>query len=80
MLHAIVFRYHFDKSALSLLIRFAAVAAPLICVQLGQHKTGDLLFLFRQHWLVKTFAYSVMTYLILVWGVMTAVEFIYFQF
>ena len=53
---------------------------PLLVIQVGQWIKKDLLFVFHRHWLVKTFIYAVMAYLLNGWGLMAAEEFIYFQF
>jgi len=80
MLHSLCFQFHLNKAFLYQSIGLIVVLLPLWIVQLGQYLTNDLLFLYRQHWLVKTFAYALMAYLILGWGVMKSEEFIYFQF
>ncbi len=63
-----------------LFLQFSAIIGPLMIVQYGQLKTGDLLFLFKTPKIVKIGVYALMTYLILGFGVMRAEEFIYFQF
>jgi len=80
MLHSIVFSLDLDGNTLVLFQRFLLVVLPLLIVQIGQYKKNDLMFLFHGHWFIKTFAYALMTYLILGYGVLTAEEFIYFQF
>jgi hypothetical protein len=62
------------------MLRFGLIVLPLLLIQWEQRRTGDLLAVFRWHWLPKTMAYALMTYLVLGWGVMRAEEFIYFQF
>ena len=80
MLHALFFQFHFNESLAFQFLGFITILLPLGIIQIGQYYSNDLLYLFRRHWLIKTFAYSLMTYLILGWGVMKAEEFIYFQF
>ncbi|MBF0595052.1 MAG: MBOAT family protein [Candidatus Omnitrophica bacterium] len=78
MLEAVLF--HFHGNGLYPWAYVLLILAPLLIVQVAQYRTGNLLFLYRQHWVVRTFAYSLMAYLILGWGIMRAEEFIYFQF
>jgi alginate O-acetyltransferase complex protein AlgI len=80
MLQALFFNFHIqtlDAVAWGGLLGFTI---PLWLVQIGQFKTNDLMFLYKQHWLIKTAVYALMTYLLIGWGVMKAEEFIYFQF
>lgn len=66
-----------DAAAWSKLVMFIS---PLLAVQFLQGKSGDLLIIYRQHWLLKKFIYALMVYLLIGWGVMKSEEFIYFQF
>lgn len=59
---------------------FLLIILPLLAVQWGQFKTNNLMFLFKLPKVLKIAIYSLMTYLILGFGVMRAEEFIYFQF
>lgn len=56
------------------------IVLPLLIVQVIQYRKNDLMALYQQHWLIKTFAYALMFYLIIGWGVLKPQEFIYFQF
>jgi hypothetical protein len=80
MLYALFFQFHFNEALLYKFAGFLLIITPLLIVQVGQYLSNDLLFLFKRHWLIKTFAYSLMAYLILGWGIMKSEEFIYFQF
>ena len=80
MLQALIFRFDAGLFFSQLRGKFLLFAAPLLLIQWGQWKKDDLYFLYKQHWLIKTFIYALMTYLILGWGIMTREEFIYFQF
>ncbi len=72
--------FFIDSNIMEPLIKFLAIISPLIIVQYGQHKTRDLLFLHKQHWVVNTLACTIMLYLIIGWGVMTQESFVYFMF
>jgi D-alanyl-lipoteichoic acid acyltransferase DltB (MBOAT superfamily) len=80
MSKSLCFQWHWNRGLLYEGVSLALILLPLLIVQIGQYRSGDLLFLYRQHWLVKIFAYALMAYLIFGWGVMRAEEFIYFQF
>ncbi len=80
MFGMILFHFAIDDQVIHMLQKFLIFVVPLLFIQWGQFKTGDLFFLYRRHWLIKTFAYSLMTYLLVGWGVMGSEEFIYFQF
>jgi len=80
MLCALGGNFIFDNHTGGLFLKFILFLLPLWVVQIGQYKTNDLDFLYRQHWILKTFIYALMTHLMLGWGIMTADEFIYFQF
>lgn len=80
MAQSLVFNFHFSSQDTFAYLVFALIVLPLIGVQVGQYLTKDLMFLYRQHWVLKTVAYAFLTYLVLGWGVMRAEEFIYFQF
>ncbi|MFC1510037.1 MBOAT family O-acyltransferase [Candidatus Omnitrophota bacterium] len=80
MLWAVLTQFNFNATLFVNLGKVIMIISPLLVVQVGQYFSGDLMYLLRRHWFVKTFAYAFMTYLILGWGVMTAEEFIYFQF
>lgn len=80
MLQALFTDWTWEASLQSQALALLGFLTPLWLIQLGQWSRHDLMFFYKQHWLVKTSAYAVMVYLILGWGVMTAEEFIYFQF
>lgn len=80
MTQSLFFNFDFKKHELYLLLKTVAIILPLFLIQIGQYKTRDLLFLYRQHWFVRTASYALLSYLVLVWGVMGSLEFIYFQF
>lgn len=80
MLCALGRNFVFDTHTGGLFLKFILFLLPLWVVQIGQYKTNDLDVLYRQHWVLKTFIYALMTHLMLGWGIMTADEFIYFQF
>src|SRR3989338_351696 len=79
MLYKLIFDFHIHGQG-ELLLKTIFIILPLFIVQIMQYKTKDLLIIFHQHWLVKTLAYSFLTYLILGWGILKVEEFIYFQF
>jgi len=60
--------------------KFLFFVTPLFLVQMGQLKTGDLMFLFKMPKIIKIVAYALMTYLVLGFGVVRPEKFIYFQF
>ncbi len=74
------FNFDLNENALGLLQKLVVFSIPLLLVQLGEWRTNDELFLYRQHWILKIFSYALMTYLMLGFGVMTAEQFIYYQF
>lgn len=80
MTHALFFGLHLNSIALSKFLKVMLILCPFIIIQIGQFHSNDLLFLYRQYWLVKIFAYAFMTYLIFGWGILQSEEFIYFQF
>ncbi|MEI6437395.1 MAG: MBOAT family O-acyltransferase [Candidatus Omnitrophota bacterium] len=56
-------------------------ALPVILLQYGEFRFKNIFFLIeRPHWVLRVLAMAFMAYLMLGWGVMTAEEFIYFQF
>lgn len=56
-------------------------AAPIIALQYGEFRFKNIFFIIdRTPWLVRMLTLALMAYLMLGWGVMTAEEFIYFQF
>jgi hypothetical protein len=77
-MHALFF--NFKPHDISLWLDLTGFILPFILVQIWQFKSKDLMVIYKQHWLVKTFIYAFMTYLWIGWGVMNAQEFIYFQF
>ncbi len=79
LLHRLIFQFN-GGAPKALLFQFLAFACPVFIIQFGQYKTGDLMFIYHRHWLVKTVIYAIMLHLILGWGVMSTEEFIYFQF
>jgi len=80
LLRTLFFRFHWEPQHGDILLKVVLFIAPLLVIQVGKFVTGDLRFLYRRHWVLKTYAYSLMTYLLLGWGVFTAERFIYFQF
>lgn len=80
MLYGLIFNFHLNDQGIFLFLKDLAIVSLLFVVQLGQWRGNDLMFLYRRHWLIKTGAYALMTYLIIGWGAMRAEEFIYFQF
>lgn len=80
MLASIIYHFDCDVVTIETFFTLIAIILPLLIVQCGQIKTKNLMFLYRQHWFIKTFAYALMTYLIFGLGVLTAEEFMYFQF
>ncbi len=61
-------------------IKFIFIISPLLLVQIGQWKSKNLMFMYQLPLWPKTFCYALMIYLLLGWGVMDTVEFLYFQF
>lgn len=80
MLYSMMFQLQINASLLSPCIKFSLVLLPLFIIQLGQYRSKDLLFLYRQHWFIKIFVYALFSYLMIGWGVLQSEEFIYFQF
>lgn len=80
MLSTIITHFNFNATAQTLSIKMLAILTPLYLIQWGQWHTKDLLFLYKQHWVLKTCVYASLTYLTLRFGIMTSEEFIYFQF
>ena len=80
MLQALMFQFRFRVEDILLWLKLAVFITPLLVVQIWQAKAGDLMVLYKQHWLLKTAIYAFMTYLLIGWGIMKAEEFIYFQF
>lgn len=70
----------FNRNTGAAILKLILYLLPLWIIQIGQYKTGNLNFLFRRHWVIKTFIYALMAHLMLGWGIMSADEFIYFQF
>ncbi len=60
--------------------RLSFFVAPLLLIQLAQAAKRDLLVIYHQHWVIKTFLYALMAYFMMGWGLLEAQEFIYFQF
>ena len=80
MLQAVLFNFRIHEQDDSSWLKLAAFISPLLIVQAWQYRSNDLMILYKQHWVLKTVIYAVMTGLILGWGIMKAEEFIYFQF
>jgi len=80
MLYALFTNFKFDGQLIKSWIKAGAFILPLVSVQIWQYRSNDLMVMYKQQWLLKTFLYAVMTYLLIGWGVMNAQEFIYFQF
>jgi len=80
MFTALFTHFQMTDDVFGMYFKFTAIVAPLLVMQCIQFKTGDLMFLGKQPWLIKTAAHALMLYLLLGWGVMTAEQFIYFQF
>jgi len=76
---AMVTSFHWGEFT-KLFPKFFLIILPLLAVQIGQLKTGNLMFLFQLPKILKIAVYALMTYLIIGFGVMKAEEFIYFQF
>ena len=53
---------------------------PLFCLQLFQYYTKDLLVIFKMPFFVRSAIYTIIFYLIVIFGATNAQEFIYFQF
>ncbi|HPO93741.1 MAG TPA: MBOAT family O-acyltransferase [Phycisphaerales bacterium] len=58
----------------------AFFAAPIVLMELWQHRTGDLSAPTRLSLAPRALLYTVLLAAMMVWGVRDAVEFIYFQF
>lgn len=80
MLSGLVYHFHWTHESIQLFIRFGLICLPLWLIQIWQWRRDDLMILFKQHWIVQTLIYAIMTYLVIGWGVMKPEEFIYFQF
>ncbi|HSV44122.1 MAG TPA: MBOAT family O-acyltransferase, partial [Candidatus Bathyarchaeia archaeon] len=80
MFYDIVAPWQCNREAELLLLKFIAVGLPLWLVQVAQARKGDLMIVFKQHWIVQTVIYAFWAYLIIGWGIMRPEEFIYFQF
>ena len=78
--NSIIFNFTVNESVLEILVRFCFILLPLCILKGVQTRTGDLMILYKQSWVVQTIIYAFMAYLILGWGVMESQEFIYFQF
>ncbi len=61
-------------------INFMLIVFPLLLIQISQFLRQDQMVLYKQNIVLKSFVYAFMAYLILGWGVMSAQEFVYFQF
>ena len=59
---------------------FLFFIALLLIVQIIQHRKNDLLAIYKLHPAVKAVFYIICYFLILLYGVTSAQEFIYFQF
>ncbi len=67
-------RWDFLSSALGF-------AAPVILLQYGEFRFKNIFFIIEKtHWAVRLAILALMAYMMFGWGVMTAEEFIYFQF
>ena len=80
MIQAIFLNFKFNHVDFPAWVKLSSLLLPLLAVQIWQYKTQDLMVLYKQHWILKTIIYALMTYLVLGWGIMKAEEFIYFQF
>lgn len=61
-------------------LKFLAFGLPVMLLQYGEFKAKDIFFVLKTPWQARIAVFAFMTYLMLGFGVMTAVEFIYFQF
>lgn len=62
-------------------LKLFAFAMPVLIFEYVEFKTNDTFFVFNKiNYLPRVALFAFMTYLMLGWGVMTAQEFIYFQF
>jgi len=59
---------------------FICFVIPLLIIQLGQWKSGDLLFVSKMPRVYRVAFYALITYCIIGFGIMKSEEFIYFQF
>ncbi len=81
ILKSIIFEFNFDPIQHKLIIqKLLFYISPLFLFQLIQHHSGNLLILFKMPLLLRTAIYVVVFYLIVIFGVTNAHEFIYFQF
>jgi len=80
MLYALFFNFNIFAVDIQSWLTLAGFVVPLLAIQIWQFLSGDLMILYKQHWLLKTIIYAFMTYLLIGWGVLKAEEFIYFQF
>ncbi len=80
MIVSLLFNFKWNQQDFSLWVKSALIVLPLLTVQILQFKANDLLVVFKQHWLLKTVIYALMTYLLLGWGIMKTQKFYYFQF
>ena len=76
---ALLFNFTFSGSS-ELASRLAFYIVPLLIFQVVQYVSGDRLAIFKMPILVRTAFYMVTFYLIVIFGVNHAQDFIYFQF
>jgi alginate O-acetyltransferase complex protein AlgI len=79
MLLAIFTDFH-GIDFIQMLPKLASFIVVLLCVQWGQWRSGDLLFMARVPQPLRIVFYALLTYLMVGFGVMNSEEFIYFQF
>jgi alginate O-acetyltransferase complex protein AlgI len=80
LLSAMVLDFSMSAQVPVMLFKMVSFLWLLIAVQLIQFKTNDLMWVYNAAWPVKTAFYVVCYYLILIYGITNAQEFIYFQF
>ena len=80
MIFGICANFQLSPYSVSLSLKFLFYVTPVVIVQWWQFKSKDLLVLMKQHWVIRPLFYSLMVYLIIVWGANRPETFIYFQF
>lgn len=79
ILHAIIFNFNFNGES-DLIFKLAFYIFPVVSFQLLQFVSKDQQIIFRLPTIVRASAYVVVFYLIVIFGVNHAQDFIYFQF
>jgi len=80
MLDSLLFNFRLYELHLGAVLKIVAITLILIVVQIFQFIKNEPLFVLKQKWPIRAILYCLMFYLLLIFGVTSGKEFIYFQF